>query len=177
MAFAATDNSLAIDVTGLTKRYGSLSAVDGVSFSVKKRGIFRFGGGIQGKGHFHISRSCLSPPRVREGLLNDIPIYGEAEVPDGVDYSSSASKTLFNRFKGSSEFPLPLLGFSSGVAPLESSEGRDAPILGAEGSTAASGDLIRTVSRGGASDRCSAVDICDATDEVSAGFSAGVFRR
>lgn len=95
----------------------------------------------------------------------------------GVDQSSRASKIFFSRSKGSSEFPLPLLGFSGGVLPLESSEGRDTPIFGAEGSTAASGGLIRTVSLGGASGRCSAVDVCGAADEGSAGFSPGVLRR
>ena len=95
----------------------------------------------------------------------------------GVDHSSRASKILFSRSKGSSEFPLPLLGFSGGVLSLEGSEGRDMLIFGAEGSTAASGGLIRTVSRGGASGRCSAVGVCGAADEVSACFSPGVLRR
>ena len=99
------------------------------------------------------------------------------DVPDGVDQSSRASKIFFSRSKGSSEFPLTRPGFSGGVLSLESSEGRGATIFGVEGSTAASGGLIRTVSRGGASGRCSAVDVCGAANEVSAGFSPGVLRR
>ncbi len=74
MAFAATDNGLAVDVTGLTKRYGSFSAVDGVSFSVKKGEFFGLGEGYKERGIFN-KPSLFKPPPVREGLLNDNPIY------------------------------------------------------------------------------------------------------
>ncbi len=39
---ASVDSSLAVDVQGLTKRYGGLTAVDGIDFSVGQGEVFAF---------------------------------------------------------------------------------------------------------------------------------------